>query len=166
MNITYSMQLYIFIYSPFCVSRFVVQTSVSNGTGQCNFLGQRDRNSFIVLGQRDNGTIWNQNPGRDENYSFFCDFLFYNIFSCLVWSCPVSSRTVLWQDFELVPLSLDNEGTSVSLSQKVALSRPIGNPIESPSYQIAVFTKYKLKRKLVSTLFFFSPLVIFVILFG
>ena len=30
--------------------------SVSNGTGQCNFSGQRDRSSFIVPGQRDNGT--------------------------------------------------------------------------------------------------------------
>ena len=27
---------------------------VSNGMGQCNFLGQRDRSSFIVPGQRDN----------------------------------------------------------------------------------------------------------------
>ena len=59
---------------------------VSNGTGQCNFSGQRDRSSFIVPGQRDNGTsskscqgtgragtakTWDgtgrdsQNPGRD-----------------------------------------------------------------------------------------------------
>ena len=28
---------------------------VSNGTGQCNFLGQRDRSSFIVPGQRTTG---------------------------------------------------------------------------------------------------------------
>ena len=34
----------------------VVSSRVSNGTGQCNFLGQRDRSSFIVPGQRDNGT--------------------------------------------------------------------------------------------------------------
>ena len=27
------------------------QTIVSNGTGQCNFLGQRDRSSFVVPGQ-------------------------------------------------------------------------------------------------------------------
>ena len=33
-----------------------VQDRVSNGTGQCNFLGQRDRSFFIVPGQRDNGT--------------------------------------------------------------------------------------------------------------
>ena len=26
------------------------------GTGQCSFSGQRDRSSFIVPGQRDNGT--------------------------------------------------------------------------------------------------------------
>ena len=29
---------------------------VSNGTGQCNFLGQRDRQNFFVPGQRDSGT--------------------------------------------------------------------------------------------------------------
>ena len=29
----------------------------------------------------------------------------------------------------VVPLSRDNEGSSVLLSQKVALSRPVGNPI-------------------------------------
>ena len=31
-------------------------TSVSNGTGQCNFSGQRDRSFLVVPGQRDNGT--------------------------------------------------------------------------------------------------------------
>ena len=31
-------------------------TRLSKGTGQCNFLQQRDRSSFIVPGQRDNGT--------------------------------------------------------------------------------------------------------------
>ena len=31
-------------------------TWVSKWTGQCNFLGQKDKSSFIVLGQRDNGT--------------------------------------------------------------------------------------------------------------
>ena len=30
---------------------------VSNGTGQCNFSGQRDRQKFFVPGQRDNGTV-------------------------------------------------------------------------------------------------------------
>ena len=42
----------------------------------------------------------------------------------------VLARPVPWQDFELVPvvpLSRDNEGTSVSLSRKVALSLPIRN---------------------------------------
>ena len=34
----------------------MIRTSVSNGTGQCKFLGQRDRNSFLVPGQRDNRT--------------------------------------------------------------------------------------------------------------
>ena len=32
------------------------QTRVSNGTGQCNFSGQRDRQKNFVPGQRDNGT--------------------------------------------------------------------------------------------------------------
>ena len=39
-----------------------------------------------------------------------------------------TGQPVPWQDFELVPLSRDNEGTSVPLSRKVALSRPVGNP--------------------------------------
>ena len=37
------------------------------------------------------------------------------------WACPV------------VPLSRDNEETSVPLSRKVPLSRPVGNPITDPS---------------------------------
>ena len=43
-----------------------VHTRVSNGTGQCNFLGQRDRSSFIVPGLRDNGTSYKtcQGTGR------------------------------------------------------------------------------------------------------
>ena len=35
----------------------LIQTRVSNGTGQYNFLGQQDRSFFIVPGQRDNGTM-------------------------------------------------------------------------------------------------------------
>jgi hypothetical protein len=44
-----------------------VRTRVSNTTGQCNFLGQRDRSFFIVPGQRDNLKIlpWN-GTGRDS----------------------------------------------------------------------------------------------------
>ena len=50
-----------------------VSNRVSNGTGQCNFLRQRNRSSLIVQGQRDklkilprDGTVWDsQNPGRD-----------------------------------------------------------------------------------------------------
>ena len=34
----------------------VVGSRVSNGTGQCNFSGQRDRQNFFVPGQRDTGT--------------------------------------------------------------------------------------------------------------
>ena len=55
-------------------------TRVSNGTGQCNFSGQRDRqdffcpgtkgqldrSSFIVPGQRDNGTISKSYYGPDR----------------------------------------------------------------------------------------------------
>ena len=48
-----------------------VSGRVSNGTGHCNFLGQRGRSSIIVPGQRDNlkilpldGTAY-PNPGRD-----------------------------------------------------------------------------------------------------
>ena len=39
---------------------------VSNGTGQCNFSGRRERNSFIVPGQRDNRTSYKscQGTGR------------------------------------------------------------------------------------------------------
>ena len=33
-----------------------VETTVSNGTGQRNFSGQRDSQNFFVPGQRDNGT--------------------------------------------------------------------------------------------------------------
>ena len=37
-------------------SEYIVDTRVSNGTGQCNFSGQRDRSFFLVPGQRDNET--------------------------------------------------------------------------------------------------------------
>ena len=36
--------------------RPLVSGRVSNGTGQCNFSGQRDGQNFFVPGQRDNGT--------------------------------------------------------------------------------------------------------------
>ena len=35
---------------------YSILTRVSNGTGQCNFSGQRDSQNFFVPGQRDNGT--------------------------------------------------------------------------------------------------------------
>ena len=41
---------------PYLLTYKQLQTSVSNGTGQCNFSGQRDKSSFIVPGQRDNET--------------------------------------------------------------------------------------------------------------
>ena len=40
-------------------------TRVSNGMGQRNFSGQRDRKSFLVPGQRDNGTSPKYVLGRD-----------------------------------------------------------------------------------------------------
>ena len=40
----------------------IVCTRVSDGTGQCNFSGQRDRSFFLVPGQRDNKS--HQGPGR------------------------------------------------------------------------------------------------------
>ena len=62
---------------------------VSIGTGQGNFLGQRDRSFFIVLGQRDNGTSSKschgtgragtvcQNPERPGTDEFVLGFLSY-----------------------------------------------------------------------------------------
>ena len=48
---------------------FMLATRVSNGAGQDNFSGQRDRRFFIVPGQRDNGT--SSNMGQKLNLSFF-----------------------------------------------------------------------------------------------
>ena len=46
--------------------------------------------------------------------------------------CPSPSRPLArFLAGPVVPLSRDNEGTSVPLSRKVALSRPIGNPISN-----------------------------------
>ena len=61
-------------------------------------------------------------------------------------SCPgfcqavpaVLARLVPWQDFELVPLCRGNKGTSVPLSQKVALSHPVGSPNEIPSPSVKI----------------------------
>ena len=73
-------------YKSLLALSLLVCLRVSNGTGQYNFSGQRDRSFFIVPGQKDNGTsskscqgmgragtakIWDrtgrdsQNPGRD-----------------------------------------------------------------------------------------------------
>ena len=47
----------------------------------------------------------------------------------LNFGCPGPSRPLArFLACPVVPLSRDNEGTSVPLSRKVALSRPIGNP--------------------------------------
>ena len=73
-------------------------------------------------------------------------FLFQNVLFCSVLFCP-ASRSAFWLSrpvlnfgcpgpsrplarflaCPVVPLSRDNEGTSVPLSRKVALSRPVGN---------------------------------------
>ena len=44
----------------------VIQTSVSNETGQSNFSGERDRSSFITPGQRAMGQAQNFSKGRDR----------------------------------------------------------------------------------------------------
>ena len=59
---------------------FRVLTRVSNGTGQGNFSGQRDRSFFIVPGQRDNGTSSKSCHGTGRAGIF--------------WDCPVPSRDV------------------------------------------------------------------------
>ena len=50
-----------------CSYENVIETRVSNGMGQRKFLGQRDRNLFLVPGQRDNGTSskFGHGTGRD-----------------------------------------------------------------------------------------------------
>ena len=57
-----------------------VYTRVSNGTGQCNFSGHRDKENVLVPGQRDNGTSSKSyhGTGRDG----------------ILTGCPVPSRDV------------------------------------------------------------------------
>ena len=43
----------------------LVESADSNGTGQCNFSGQRDRSSFIVPGQGTPGQAQNLAMGQD-----------------------------------------------------------------------------------------------------
>jgi hypothetical protein len=96
-----------------------VHTSVSNRMGQCKFLGERDRSSFIVAGQRNNrtsskscnrtgraGSVY-QNPGRvtgrDNHYCFvkirdgmrdrMGQSLFFLTISCFRTSNPISEHT-------------------------------------------------------------------------
>ena len=89
-------------------------TRVSNGTGQYNFSGQRDRSFFIVPGQRDNGTsskscqgtgragtakIWDgmgrnsQYPGRDAGRD---NHYFFPMISCFRTSFSALSRVLSW----------------------------------------------------------------------
>ena len=92
---------------------------VSNGMGLCNFLGQKDRSFFIVLGQRNNrasskschGTRWEGiftgcPIGQEHTHFQFCtinalffnyDFLFQNIFSCFRTPFPVLELPFLFQ---------------------------------------------------------------------
>jgi hypothetical protein len=58
----------------------LVGSRVCNGTGQCNFSGQRDRNSFLVPGQRDNGTSSKSCHGTERDG--------------ILTACPVPSRDV------------------------------------------------------------------------
>ena len=53
---TFSVHFFCHDLSKFKLVAVLMYTSVSNGTGQCNFWGQRDRNSFLVPGQRDSWT--------------------------------------------------------------------------------------------------------------
>ena len=50
--------------------------------------------------------------------------------SQILTGCPGPARAVTrFLARPVVPLSWDNEGTSVPVSQKVALSLPVGNPL-------------------------------------
>ena len=123
-----------------------VSTRVSNGTGQRNFLGQRDRNFFLVPGQRDNGTSskFCHGTGRDgiltacpvpsRDTITSCFRTSFSALSRFVparpvpdFGCPDPSRPLArFLACPVVPLSRDNDGTSVPLSRKVSLSCPDG----------------------------------------
>ena len=84
---------------------------VSNWTGQCKFLGQRDKNSFIVPGQRDNGISskschWtgragtvSENLGRDKGDRVLI-FCYGTDWDRILTACPVSSRKIPGQPKE------------------------------------------------------------------
>ena len=86
---------------------FWVWISVSNGTGQCNFLGQRDRNSFLVPGQRDKLKILPRDgiltacpvPGRPAGQKWkkkhWKNGIFFSMISCFRTSFPVLERPLL-----------------------------------------------------------------------
>ncbi len=93
-----------------------IRSSISNGTGQCNFSEQRDRDFFVVPGQRDNGTsskschgtgragTASHNPGQDAGQD-------NHYFSVKIWSrtgellifavlkCPFSTLEPLFPVF-------------------------------------------------------------------
>ena len=52
------------LYSRYRTS--IIMNRISNGTGQCNFFGQRDRSSLVILGQRTTGLAQNLAKGKDE----------------------------------------------------------------------------------------------------
>ena len=59
-------QRHIFVVVRFQNANFnIAWTMVSNGTGQCNFSGQRDRSSFIVMDKGTTGQAKNLAKGRD-----------------------------------------------------------------------------------------------------
>ena len=111
-----------------------VLTSVSNRLGQGHFSGQRDRSSFIVAGQRDNGTsskfchgtcqagTASQNPGLDvcRDNSYFSvkiqdgmregtgqSLFIFAMNSCFITSIPILQQTFSVSGHLLLPLSRD-----------------------------------------------------------
>ena len=97
-----------------CTHPDPVHIRVSNGTGQRNFSGQRDRNFFLVPGQRDNGTsskfchgtgrdgiltvcpVPSRYVPRDRNERKNIDKMeFFSMISCFRTSFPVLERPLL-----------------------------------------------------------------------
>ena len=67
----------------------LVYTRVSKGTGQCNFSGKRDRNFFIVPGQRDIGT---EVPSLSRDKGTSSKSCHGTGRAGIFWDCPVPGR--------------------------------------------------------------------------
>ena len=79
----YFILLYWVLHSGFDATRIrinQVQIRVSNGSGQCNFSGRRDRSSFTALSWDKGTTRQTQNLAKGR------DWIFYSL------SCPISGR--------------------------------------------------------------------------